>query len=68
MSSVPATDTDDEVISYEDPMPFVDLLRNGMGTDDAFLLMSTQASQSLITTMAQDNIVERLIVFSHYEF
>ena len=69
MSSVPATDADDEVISSEDPMPFVDLLRNGMGTDDAFLLMSTQASQSLITTMAQDNIVETgFIVFSHYEF
>ena len=69
MSSVPAADADDEVISYEDPMPFVDLLRNGMGTDDAFLLMSTQASQSLITTMAQDNIVETgFIVFSHYEF
>ncbi len=69
VSSVPATDADDEVISSEDPMPFVDLLRNGMGTDDAFLIMSTQASQSLITTMAQDNIFETgFIVFSHYEF
>ncbi|MBE1288370.1 MAG: nucleoid-associated protein YejK [Alteromonadaceae bacterium] len=62
-------DVEDEGTPPEALVPFVELLSNAFASDDAFLHMSTQASQTLITTMAQDNIVETgFIVFSHYEF
>ena len=68
-SSESPANTHDDATPSEVLTPFVDLLSNGLSTDDAFLHMSTQASQALITTMAQDNIVETgFIVFSHYEF
>ena len=62
-------DVEDDGTPPEALIPFVELLSNAFESDDAFLHMSTQASQSLITTMAQDNIVETgFLVFSHYEF